>query len=38
MNGDKIHLELMFENKVLKLEVLVDNKRSEKKHDHKMSH
>ena len=38
MNGDKIHLELMFENKVLKLEVLVDNKRSEKKHDHKMTH
>ena len=38
MNGDKVFLDLIFENNVLKLKVLVDNKRSAKKHDHKMSH
>ena len=38
MNSDKIFLDLIFENKVLKLEVLVDNKKTAKKHDHNMNH
>jgi len=38
MNGDKVSLDLIFENKVLKLEVLVDNKKTPKKHDHNMNH
>ena len=38
MNDDKVFLDLIFENVVLELEVLVDNKKSAKKHDHKMSH